>query len=260
MSVNWVLLTSDGKDIVPLENEVIFFREQGVRLELDCSNGGYPGAGVSYASKSGILLLTNQRIVYLCADPTSHFATASLPINNIHDSKLVQSWFSAPVFKGVVMPIPRGGLSQPARLAITFPPKSMASYSIEFQQPQADELRRAHIKTCFILSIGSQTIHEFDVQYRSLRERLQESDGAAPQHLEQLPVYLPPEPSATEDVLSNPTSTTSAPTPQPEPYSVPYSVASSSNSATGPPLPQPLPQVQPNTTPSDLPPSYDELH
>ncbi|KAF9206066.1 hypothetical protein BGZ49_003099 [Haplosporangium sp. Z 27] len=230
MSVNWVLLTSDGKDIVPLENEVIFFREQGVRLELDCSNGGYPGAGVSYASKSGTLLLTNQRIVYLCADPTSHFATASLPISNIHDSKLVQSWFSAPVFKGVVMPIPRGGLSQPARLAITFPPKS------------------------------SQTIHEFDVQYRSLRERLQESDGAAPQHLEQLPVYLPPEPSATEDVLSNPSSTTSAPTPQPEPYSVPYSVASSSNSATGPPPPQPLPQVQPNTTPSDLPPSYDELH
>ncbi|KAF9353808.1 hypothetical protein BGX26_008421 [Mortierella sp. AD094] len=239
MSVNWVLLTTDGKDIVPLENETIFFREQGVRLELDCSNGGYPGAGASYASKDGILLLTNQRVVYLCAEPTAFFSSASLPINNIHDSKLVQSWFSAPVFKAVAMPVPGGGLTQPARLSITFSSKS------------------------------TQTIHEFDVQHRSLRERLQEMDGAAPQHLEQLPVYVPPstpipESSTTTDMTStlNPSRTTSAPTPQPEPYSTPYHVQSSAQptaAPTSPPPPQPLLQAQPHAVSSDLPPSYDEL-
>ncbi|KAF9103586.1 hypothetical protein BGX27_010506 [Mortierella sp. AM989] len=238
MSVNWVLLTPDGKDIVPLENETIFFREQGVRIELDCSNGGYPGAGALYASKSGTLLLTNQRIVYLCAEPTTFFASASIPMSNIHDAKLVQSWFSAPVFKAVAMPVPGGGLSQPARLSITFSSKS------------------------------TQTIHEFDVQYRSLRERIQESDGAAPQHLEQLPMYLPPsdpvpELSTPTDATPTPTSsTTSAPTPQPQPYPTPYHVHSSALSATtpiSPPPPQPLPQAQHQAVPTDLPPSYDEL-
>ncbi|KAG0199872.1 hypothetical protein BGX28_006922, partial [Mortierella sp. GBA30] len=120
MSVNWVMLTADGKDIVPLENETVFYRENGVRFELDSSNGGYPGAGLLYNSRAGSILLTNQRIVYICAIPTAFFTSASLPINNIQDSKLVQPWFSAPVFKAVVMPVPGGGLSQPARLSISF--------------------------------------------------------------------------------------------------------------------------------------------
>ncbi|KAF9272825.1 hypothetical protein BGZ68_002056 [Mortierella alpina] len=234
MSVNWVMLTPDGKDIVPLENETVFFRENGVRFELDSSNGGYPGAGVSYASKSGTVLLTNQRIVYLCASPTQFFSSASLPIKNIQDSKLVQPWFSAATFKAVAMPVPGGGLSQPARLSITF-------------------------------STGS--IHEFDVQYRSLRERLQELDGVAPQHLEQLPVYLPPsgpppEPSSTTDTLPvpTPTATITGPAPQPAPYPVPnphHSTQASSASyhLTGPAPPQPRQQA----VPSDMPPSYDEI-
>ncbi|KAH7046206.1 hypothetical protein BKA57DRAFT_395855 [Linnemannia elongata] len=120
MSINWVMLTADGKDIVPLQNETVFFREHGVRFELDSSNGGYPGAGSSYSAKSGTLLLTNQRIVFISATPTSYFTTASLPIDKVQDSKLVQPWFSAATFKAVVMPVPGGGMTQPARLAISF--------------------------------------------------------------------------------------------------------------------------------------------
>ncbi|KAF9950760.1 hypothetical protein BGZ72_007638 [Mortierella alpina] len=233
MSVNWVMLTPDGKDIVPLENETVFFRENGVRFELDSSNGGYPGAGASYTSKSGTALLTNQRVVYICGAPTQFFSSASLPIKNIQDSKLVQPWFSAATFKAVVMPVPGGGLSQPARLSITF-------------------------------STGS--IHEFDVQYRSLRERLQELDGVAPQHLEQLPVYLPPSgppPSLTTDTVPAPTPTPTATgaAPQPAPYPVsnfhpsiqPFST--SSDPSTGPAPPQPQQQA----IPSDMPPSYDQI-
>ncbi|KAF9169119.1 hypothetical protein BGX21_001077 [Mortierella sp. AD011] len=241
MSVNWVLVTTDGKDIVPLENETIFFREQGVRFELDCSNGGYPGAGASYASKDGTLLLTNQRVVYLCAEPTTFFSSASLPIGNIHDSKLVQPWFSAASFKAVVMPVPRGGLTQPARLSIIFSSKSTTSYFI---------LNRNDVKA----------------QIRSHGQM----DGAAPQHLEQLPVYVPPsepvpKPSATTDLTFtlDPSRTTSASTPLPEPSSTSNPVQSSvqpTAASTGPPPPQPLFQAQSHAIPSDLPPTYGQFH
>ncbi|KAG0286738.1 hypothetical protein BGZ96_009205 [Linnemannia gamsii] len=233
MSINWVMLTADGKDIVPLQNETIFFREHGVRFELDSSNGGYPGAGNSYTAKSGTLLLTNQRIVFINATPTSYFTTASLPIDKVQDSKLVQPWFSAATFKAVVMPVPGGGMAQPARLTISFTSGKL--------------------------------------------------DGAAPHHLEQLPMYNPPSgPVPTSTYTSSfppadqgtsgtglaPTSTASAPLPLPVPHVQPYMVApaptattTTASNTTGtpgynaPPPPQPLPIP----TPSDLPPSYDEI-
>ncbi|KAF9106987.1 hypothetical protein BGX29_007810 [Mortierella sp. GBA35] len=237
MSINWVMLTADGKDIVPLQNETVFFREQGVRFELDSSNGGYPGAGNSYSAKSGTLLLTNQRIVYISGTPTPYFTSASLPIDKVQDSKLVQPWFSAASFKAVVMPVPGGGMTQPARLAISF-------------------------------TNGS--IHEFEAQYRSLRERLQELDGAAPDHLEQLPMYNPPsEPIPTSTRADQgtsgtgpaPTSTTSAPMPQPVTHVQPPT-ATETTHTTGTPgynAPPPPAQPLPAPTPTDLPPSYDEI-
>ncbi|KAG0227360.1 hypothetical protein B0O80DRAFT_432690 [Mortierella sp. GBAus27b] len=245
MSINWVLMSPDGKDIVPLDNETIFLRQQGVRFELDCSNGGYPGAGANYLSKSGTLMLTNQRIVYLCEQPTSFFSSASLPVHNVQDSKLSQSWFSlsAPVFKAVVMPVAGGGLTQPGRLSITF-------------------------------TTGD--IGEFDAQYRSLRERCQELDGAAPQHLEQLPVYAPPSSSTANAADAGPSTTLTAPIPQPlpppviphieppaldQPSSSPPPLPSSSSNPPPPPQPQttPVPAPPSHEIPSDLPPSYDEI-
>lgn len=239
------MLTSDGKDIVPLDRETIFYRKENVKFELDCSNGGYPGAGSSFNSKSGSLILTNQRVVYLCQTPNSYFATASMPINNLQDSKLTQPWFSSAVFKAVVMPVPGGGLTQPGRLAITF-------------------------------SDGS--LHEFDFQYRALKERLQELDGAAPEHLEQLPQYVgPSEPLPPASVtITTPlvaSSTLSAPGPvpalAPHPLLPPTSTTStvSSSSLTSTPaqpqststVPAPTPGPTPVAT-TDMPPSYDDIH
>ncbi|KAG0034720.1 hypothetical protein BGZ81_003418 [Podila clonocystis] len=247
MSINWVMLAVDGKDIVPLDREIIFYRKENVKFELDCSNGGYPGAGSSFNSKSGSLILTNQRVVYICQNPNSYFATASMPINNIQDSKLTQPWFSSAVFKAVVMPVQGGGLTQPGRLSITF----------------AD---------------GS--LHEFDFQYRTLKERLQELDGAAPEHLEQLPQYdapsepIPPSASATTITTPAPlaSSTSCAPAPAPLPTPTPTSSSTSSTAASllsttsTPAQPQPLtvPAPTPGPTPTpvattDLPPSYDDI-
>lgn len=98
-----------------------------------------------------------------------------------------------------------------------------------------------------------------------------ELDGAAPQHLEQLPVYDPPatpfpSPSVSTDPAQQPTSTASSSTPRPsEPRPTPTvstaqpahvaSAVPQSVAANHPAPPQPLPQA----IPSDLPPSYDEI-
>ncbi|KAH7046207.1 hypothetical protein BKA57DRAFT_70879 [Linnemannia elongata] len=108
-----------------------------------------------------------------------------------------------------------------------------------------------------------------------------ELDGAAPDHLEQLPMYNPPSgpvPTSTYTSSSSPadqgtsgtgpTPTSTAPLPQPVPHAQPYLVAPASTPAAttashttsapgynAPPPPQPLPAP----TPSDLPPSYDEI-
>ncbi|KAF9149278.1 hypothetical protein BG015_008942 [Linnemannia schmuckeri] len=232
MSINWVMLTADGKDIVPLQNETVFFREHGVRFELDSSNGGYPGAGSTYSAKSGTLLLTNQRIIFISATPTSYFTTASLPIDKVQDSKLVQPWFSAATFKAVVMPVPGGGMTQPARLAISF-----TSGKLDGTAPE-------HLEQLPMYNPHS---------------------GPAPTS-----TYTSsfPADQGTSGTGPAPTSTASAPFPQPVPHVQPYAVApaptpsaTTTSSTTGslgcnaPPPPQPLPVP----TPSDLPPSYDEI-
>ncbi|KAG0243601.1 hypothetical protein BGW41_001812 [Actinomortierella wolfii] len=181
MSINWVLL--EGTDIVPLENETIFWRKKNVCFSLDCSNGGYPGAGNHYYAKRGELLLTNQRVVYLSETPTSFFSNASIPLNKLEESKLVERWFSSSSYKAVVMPL----------------------------------------------------------------------DGAAPQHLEQLPTY---EPQAGGSALSIGQGSSSTPAPSAT------SDIGPSSTTTAPPLPQPVPLPTPESsgTPLDAPPSYDELH
>ncbi|KAF9162404.1 hypothetical protein DFQ26_003583 [Actinomortierella ambigua] len=225
MSINWAMLTDDGTDIVPLENETIFWRKKGVSFSLDCSNGGYPGAGNQYSAKRGELLLTNQRVLYLSETPTPYFSNASIPLNKLEESKLVERWFSSSSYKAVVMPVPGGGMTQPGVLEMTF---------------------------------NEGGLREFDSLYRSLKERLHELDGVAPQHLEQLPTYEPregasssssaegsssPTPSATvNEAFQPPTTATTVPPPQPAPLPSPATPMAPSSS---------------NNTPLDAPPSYD---
>ncbi|KAG0253508.1 hypothetical protein DFQ27_007362 [Actinomortierella ambigua] len=208
MSINWAMLTDDGTDIVPLENETIFWRKKG------------------YSAKRGELLLTNQRVLYLSETPTPYFSNASIPLNKLEESKLVERWFSSSSYKAVVMPVPGGGMTQPGVLEMTF---------------------------------NEGGLREFDSLYRSLKERLHELDGVAPQHLEQLPTYEPregasssssaegssstPTPSATVNEASQPpTTATTAPPPQPAPQPSPATPMAPSSS---------------NNTPLDAPPSYD---
>ncbi|KAF9428236.1 hypothetical protein BGZ94_002993 [Podila epigama] len=283
MSINWVMLTPDGKDIVPLAGETIFYRKENVKFELDTSNGS------SFYSTSGTLLLTNQRVVYVRKEPTDYFTSASLPINNIQDSKLTQPWFSTAVFKAVVMPVPGGGLNQPGRLSISFADGSMEPQSTGVIL-QLKESKKVDTNINILSSrVG---LHEFDFQFRALKERLQELDGAPPEHLEQLPQYDPPsEPLASSSTtittppLVSTTTTTTAPAPMHQPLPAPPTTTATTTTTpttpavttTTPPTlttsatPEPsssrtssapAPREGPiaiASIPTDLPPGYDDI-
>ncbi|KAI8971627.1 hypothetical protein BDF20DRAFT_690175 [Mycotypha africana] len=130
MSLNWVMLTQDGTGAVPLPQEKMFLTQTEVKLILDCNDspGGYPGHSAGhYESSKGTLILSNQRIVYLAAQPTPQFKNLNVPILNFKQWKLEQPWFGANYVTGTVIPVQGGGLSRNCQLKLTF-----AEGAIEF--------------------------------------------------------------------------------------------------------------------------------
>ncbi|CEP07283.1 hypothetical protein [Parasitella parasitica] len=124
MSINWVMLTQDGKAPVPLPQEKMFFTQPDVKMVLYCNDsaGGYPGHSEAYfKSDKGTVILSNQRIIYLAeAATTIDFRNLNIPIRNFKNWKLEQPWFGANFVSGVVIPVQNGGLTKNASLKLTF--------------------------------------------------------------------------------------------------------------------------------------------
>jgi len=171
MALNWVMITSDGLNPVPLPGEKIFFSQAKVSLILDCG-GGYPGNPGTYQA-NGTLFLTNQRIIFISIPSLPHFKSLSVPILNLKEGKLQQPWFAANYYQGHVMPVHGGGLTVPGQLKITF--KEGGGF-------------------------------EFSTMYNEALQRMLEADGTAPpEHLDPLPVYSPPaERASTSNATSAP--------------------------------------------------------
>ncbi|KAI8639303.1 hypothetical protein BD408DRAFT_421552 [Parasitella parasitica] len=124
MSVNWVMLTQDGKAPVPLPQEKMFFTQSHVKMVLHCNDsaGEYPGHSEGYfESNKGTVILSNQRIVYLAEEATPiDFKNLNIPIRNLKNWKLEQPWFGANFVSGVVIPVQGGGLTKTSSLKVTF--------------------------------------------------------------------------------------------------------------------------------------------
>ncbi|KAI8085899.1 uncharacterized protein B0P05DRAFT_534163 [Gilbertella persicaria] len=166
MSINWVMLTQDGKAPVPLPQEKIFFTQKDVKLILDCNEteAGYPGHSEGYfESNKGTVILSNQRIMYLVEHPNSEFKNLNVPIMNFKNWKLEQPWFGANYIAGVVLPVQNGGLTKNSQLKLTF-------------------------------SEGGAI--EFTTILRSLLERMGESNDI-PAEYEPLPTYQPDQSSSS---------------------------------------------------------------
>ncbi|KAK4554689.1 hypothetical protein LTR86_008191 [Recurvomyces mirabilis] len=117
MSINWVMLSpSATPPFTPLPNETILFTSPP-RTGLNITTPGhYPAKQqkpYSLAHASGILYLTNRRIIYLPDKPTPTFQSFAAPILNLHDSHVTAPFFGPNVWMALLQPTSGGGIPVP---------------------------------------------------------------------------------------------------------------------------------------------------
>lgn len=107
MSLNGAVLNSEEKPIL-VQGEKLFLVQDKVELQYE-SGSGYPGEGHNYYCQNGILYLSNIRIIYV---PIGYkfFKNLNIPLENLKQGKLIQPWWDANRYEGLVQPVPNGGL------------------------------------------------------------------------------------------------------------------------------------------------------
>ncbi|EHY60896.1 hypothetical protein ABEF92_005616 [Exophiala dermatitidis] len=137
MSINWVM--SDGHGgFVRLPAETIIHKSSP-RISFALSTPStYPGHNpLDINCSSGIVYLTNQRIVYLPDKPTADFQSFSAPLLNLHDTHITVPWFGPNAWQAVLQPIPGGNI--PAthaaiELKLTFKEGGATDFHSKFEQ------------------------------------------------------------------------------------------------------------------------------
>ncbi|KAF2020645.1 hypothetical protein BU24DRAFT_403738 [Aaosphaeria arxii CBS 175.79] len=117
---SWVMLTESG-GYTPLPGEQsLYVSPPRTTLSLQSSNRNPPSQAYSVQCKSGVVHLTNRRIVYLPVSPTPEFQSFAVPILNVQDSRVTAPWFGANKWEAVIQPVYGGGIpAQFAELEVT---------------------------------------------------------------------------------------------------------------------------------------------
>lgn len=110
MALNWVMLDSNQR-FVPLPRERVHFTSPPrTTLSLQTPNS-YPGKEpLAITSSSGTAFVTNQRIVYLPATPTTQLQSFSAPILNLQDTHVDAPFFGANSWSGILKPVNGGNI------------------------------------------------------------------------------------------------------------------------------------------------------
>jgi len=157
MALNWAMISQDGRSLVPLPGEKVFFSQEKTSVVLDMG-GGYPGNPGTYKAE-GIAYVTNQRVVFVSRPALAHFKSLSIPLMNLREGRLQQPWFGANYYQAFVHPVEGGGMPCPGGLKITF--REGGGF-------------------------------EFSTIFNEVKNRLYESEGhAPPDTIEPLPLYTP---------------------------------------------------------------------
>lgn len=110
MSVNWVMIAENG-GYTPLPGEQTLYQSpQRTTLSLQTSHRLPPSEAYSQQCKSGVVYLTNRRIIYLPVTPTPTFQSFAVPILNVADSRVTAPWFGANKWEAVIHPVTGGGI------------------------------------------------------------------------------------------------------------------------------------------------------
>lgn len=110
MSVNWVMLAESG-GYTPLPGEQTLYQSPPrTTLSLQTSHRHPPSESYSQQCKSGVVYLTNRRMIYLPVSPTSTLQSFAVPILNIKDSRVTAPWFGANKWEAIIQPVQGGGI------------------------------------------------------------------------------------------------------------------------------------------------------
>ena len=139
---SWVMLSpTTNPPYTPLPNEQNLFTSPP-RIAFSLTTPAhYPGkqqAPLNISSSTGILYLTNRRILYLPDKPTEKLKSFSAPILNIHDSHVTAPFFGPNVWQALLQPVQGGGIPVPSggvvELKLTFKDGGAFDFSTHFER------------------------------------------------------------------------------------------------------------------------------
>lgn len=181
MSINWVMLDDSSRDLfVKLPNEDVLYSSPS-RTSFTLTSTGSTKK-LSLSSTSGIVHLTNQRIVYLPAQRTRELESFSCPINHLHDTHVAAPFFGANYWTAVVQPVADGGLTSTTaiiELKLTFKEGGAFDFYTLFER----------VKERFLQAL------------EAARDQGRPMDSV---HLQELPPYEAPPPGIDEPGMDGP--------------------------------------------------------
>lgn len=235
---SWVMISENG-GYTPLPGESTLYQSpQRTTLSLQTGSRLPPSETYSQQCKSGVVYLTNRRIIYLPVTPTPTFQSFAVPILNVADSRVTAPWFGANKWEAVIRPVTGGGIP---------PQHGELDCVMEFKEGGAFDFHNIFER------LKERLRQTIDVARES---GVDETVAAGNVNMEDLPAY--------EDTRQH------ARVPE-EPLSPPAS-AGLSGLGTGVPVtadqepeadtpqrPSPLQSPRPFQPPSDPPPGYEEV-
>ncbi|GAA96116.1 uncharacterized protein L969DRAFT_100633 [Mixia osmundae IAM 14324] len=126
MSLNWAMLTPDGRQPVPLPGESFVISLDSIDVSIQAASADRTVAAPESREMRarGRLWLSPRRVVFVAssgnASTSSELRSFSVPLTKLHDMRYVQPYFSANRMDACVVPVPGGGLSTPQLLKIIF--------------------------------------------------------------------------------------------------------------------------------------------
>ncbi|CAN9131113.1 unnamed protein product [Alternaria sp. RS040] len=107
---SWVMLAENG-GYTPLPGEQTLYQSPPrTTLSLQTSHRNHPSESYSQQCKSGVVYLTNRRIIYLPVTPTPQLQSFAVPILNVTDSRVTAPWFGANKWEAIIQPVQGGGI------------------------------------------------------------------------------------------------------------------------------------------------------
>jgi hypothetical protein len=137
-SKSWVMTSPGDGGFIKLPNErTLFTSPPRTSLQISTPNT-FPGAQpFSVKSEAGVVYITNQRLVYLPANPTAELQSFSCPILNTQDTYVRAPFFGANYWTGMCKAVQDGGIpaAHPAvEIRLTFREGGAFDFHSTFEQ------------------------------------------------------------------------------------------------------------------------------